>query len=65
MLKAVKVNKVQITHEPIATLQWPEMTMWFGLQDALPQDVRVGDSVRFEMMQAGTRQWMIVRIERK
>ena len=65
VLKAVKANKVQIAHEPMPELQWPAMTMWFGLRDALPQAIRVGDRVRFEMMQAETRQWRIVRIERQ
>lgn len=42
VLKAVKANKMQIAHDPMPELQWPAMTMWFGLRDALPQDIRVG-----------------------
>lgn len=67
VLKAVnaKDSKVQIAHEPIAALGWPEMTMWFVLRAPLPQDIKVGDTVRFEMTQESNKQWVIVRIGRK
>ena len=65
VLKAVKPDKVLIAHEPIAELQWPEMTMWFALQAPLPGELRVGDQVRFEMEQTRSKEWAIHRIERK
>jgi Cu/Ag efflux protein CusF len=67
VLKAVnaKAGKVQIAHEPIPSLEWPDMTMWFVLKTALPQSLKVGDNVRFEMTQNAKKQWEIVRIERK
>lgn len=67
VLKAVneKTGKVQIAHEAIADLGWPPMTMWFALRDALPQDIKVGDAVRFELMQGDRKQWEIVKIGRK
>lgn len=67
VLKAVntKAGKVQISHEAIADLSWPAMTMWFALRDPLPQDIKVGDAVRFELMQGEKNQWVIVRIGRK
>lgn len=66
-LKAVnaKDGKVQLAHEAIAGLGWPPMTMWFALRDPLPQDLKVGDTVRFELMQGDSNQWLIVKIGRK
>lgn len=61
----VKDGKVQIAHEPIAALGWPSMTMWFTVRDPLPQGLKAGDSVRFEMMQDDKKQWVIVKITRK
>lgn len=67
VLKAVnaKAGKVQIAHEPIAALEWPAMTMWFVLKAPLPQDLKVGDSIRFEMKENEKKQWEIVKISRK
>ena len=64
VVKAIKSDKVQIAHEPITSLSWPSMTMWFAVKD-MPHDLRVGDHVRFDMMQGDKKQWMIVDIERK
>ena len=67
VLKAVnaKDGKVQLAHEAIAGLGWPAMTMWFVLRDPLPQDLKVGDAVSFELMQGKSNQWVIVKIGRK
>ena len=67
VLKAVntKAGKVQISHEAIADLSWPAMTMWFAVRDPLPQDLKVGDTVHFELMQGEKNQWVIVKIGRK
>jgi len=67
LLKAVnaKDGKVQIAHEPIAELDWPSMTMWFTLRKPLVKGLKVGDAVRFEMMQGEKKQWVIEKIERK
>ncbi|MFA7400506.1 MAG: copper-binding protein [Sideroxydans sp.] len=67
VLKAVnaKDGKVQIAHEPIAALDWPAMTMWFTLREPLSKGLKVGDAVRFEMMQGEKKQWVIVKIERR
>jgi Cu/Ag efflux protein CusF len=67
IIKAVdaKAGKVQIAHEPIAALKWSAMTMWFVLRTPLPQNLKVGDSVRFEMVQENGKQWVIVKIANK
>lgn len=67
VLKAVNTEggKVQLAHEAIPSLGWPAMTMWFALREPLPKDVMVGDSVRFELEQTQSKEWVITRIERK
>jgi Cu/Ag efflux protein CusF len=64
IVKAVKPGKVQIAHEPIPSLEWPSMTMWFSVKD-MPHDIKAGDKVHFEMMQGNKKQWMIEKIEKK
>jgi hypothetical protein len=39
--------------------------MWFTLRISLPQNIKVGDSVRFELEQTQGNHWDISRIERK
>lgn len=65
MVKAVKSSKVQITHEPIASLQWPAMTMWFDLNDPASYSIKVGDQVHFEMMQNEKKKWVIMNIQNR
>lgn len=67
VLKAVneQAGKVQIAHEAIADLGWPAMNMWFALNCPLSPDIRVGDTVRFELMQDEKHHWMVVAINRK
>ena len=43
-------GKVKLTHEPIAALGWPKMTMFFRLKDsALADQVKEGDKVEFSL----------------
>ena len=46
-----KINgKVKLTHDPIAALGWPKMTMFFRLKDsALADQVKEGDKVEFSL----------------
>lgn len=60
-----EAGKVQIAHQPIDSLGWPAMTMWFALRSSLPHDLKVGDDVRFELVQENGKQWVIVMIRRK
>lgn len=67
VLKAVnlKAGKVQIEHEAISDLSWPSMVMWFPLREPLPTNLKVGDAVRFELIQGKKDQWGIVKVERR
>ena len=51
-----KVNgKVKLTHDPIAALAWPKMTMFFRLKDnALADQVKEGDKVQFTLEKSGS-----------
>ena len=66
VIKAVneQAHKVQIAHEAIPSLKWPPMTMWFGMQVALPHELKVGDSVKFDLQQADGKKWHITHIEK-
>jgi len=64
VVKAVSAGKIQITHEPIPSLDWPAMTMWFELQGHAVQGIQVGDHVSFKIMQGKNKKWVIESIER-
>lgn len=64
VVKAVKPGKLQIAHEPVPALEWPQMTMWFRLDGPMPHGIKAGDRVRFEMKQGADRQWGIVKVEK-
>ena len=47
-------NRVTIKHEPVATLNWPTMTMGFAVKDkALMQKLTKDKKVEFEFTQEG------------
>lgn len=66
VLKAVntEAGRVQLAHEAIPSLGWPAMTMWFVLRESLSPEIKVGDSVRFELQQQD-KEWVVTRIERR
>ena len=43
-------GKIKLTHDPVAALGWPKMTMFFRLKDAaLAEKVNEGDKVEFSL----------------
>lgn len=64
VVKAVKPGKVQIAHEPIPALDWPQMTMWFEIGE-MPAGVQSGDAVRFEIRQRSDKKWQVEKIEKR
>jgi Cu(I)/Ag(I) efflux system periplasmic protein CusF len=66
VLKAVnsKAGKVQIAHETIVSLNWPAMTMWFTIRGPLPNGVKIGDKVHFELIQSDGKSWIISLMDR-
>lgn len=58
-----KGGKVNLTHGPIAGLNWPAMTMDFQVKNhAVLKGVTPGQKVEFDIVQAGQSQFIITRI---
>jgi Cu(I)/Ag(I) efflux system membrane fusion protein len=54
---------VTIAHGPIASLQWPAMTMDFRAEDpALLRPLKPGQKVEFEIIEESAGEYVIVRI---
>ena len=54
VIKSLQDTKITISHEPVAALNWPAMTMDFTLAEgALPEDITTGENVEFEFQQTG------------
>lgn len=57
-------GKVKISHEPIAALGWPAMTMYFRVKDkAVLEGITAGDRVRFDL-EKGATGLVITRMEK-
>jgi Cu(I)/Ag(I) efflux system membrane fusion protein len=57
-------NKITLAHDPIASLQWPAMTMDFSfLETTLLQSLRPGQKVVFEIIEESAGEFVIVHIE--
>ncbi len=58
-----KAGKISLAHGPIASLNWPAMTMDFPVKDtAVLKGVAPGQNVDFDLVQAGPGQFVITRI---
>jgi Cu(I)/Ag(I) efflux system membrane fusion protein len=56
-------NKVNMTHGPIPSLQWPGMTMDFSVKDAaILKGIKPGQKVTFEVVNEGPRKYFVTRI---
>lgn len=54
---------VTLAHGPIASLNWPAMTMSFKLKDAaLAKGIKAGDAVDFELVQSGS-EYVVTRLQ--
>lgn len=64
-VEGVDANEITISHGPVPDLKWPAMTMGFGKPDAKAfQDIKVGDSVRFEFRKGGPMGYELVTVQR-
>jgi Cu(I)/Ag(I) efflux system periplasmic protein CusF len=48
-----EARTLTISHEPVASLQWPAMTMGFKAPDADLSALQAGDRIRFEFTASG------------
>ena len=44
----VETSKITLDHEPVVELDWPAMTMGFGIKPDASKNLAVGDEVTFE-----------------
>lgn len=68
--KVVAVNRgkssIKLAHDAIKSLGWPAMTMDFSVAKAsLLDGLKAGDAVQFELRQAKSKRWEIVKIGRE
>ncbi|MFN3883409.1 MAG: efflux RND transporter periplasmic adaptor subunit [Rhodocyclaceae bacterium] len=57
---------VMISHEPVASLGWPKMTMGFVLANsALADEIEPGTPIQFEFVERKPGEWVITKIERR
>jgi len=58
-----KAGVVTLTHEPIASLNWPAMTMEFKLANAsLLAGVKPGARLSFEFVERAAGEWVITKV---
>ncbi len=54
-----------ITHEPVKSLNWPQMTMEFKpSNDAIAKAAKPGEAIRFEFVERKPGEWVVTKIER-
>lgn len=63
-VEQISKDEVTISHGPIPSLQWGPMTMPFKLTAAIPNTVRVGDHVAFDVRQRKDGSFEIAAIAR-
>ncbi len=58
-----KAGTVSITHGPVASLQWPGMTMEFkSANAAILQQLKPGAAIAFEFVERGQGEWVITAV---
>ncbi len=64
-VEAIDKDEITISHGPIPSLQWPAMTMSFKLSSSgLPQGIKTGDRVDFEIKLVADGEYEIVSISK-
>ncbi|VTU18139.1 Cation efflux system protein CusB precursor [Variovorax sp. SRS16] len=64
-VESVDADSITISHGPVASLQWPAMTMGFAkpAPNAFP-DIKPGDQVRFEFKEGGSTGYELLSVQR-
>jgi RND family efflux transporter MFP subunit len=59
-----KTGLLLITHEPVASLNWPRMTMEFvPANESLAKQTRPGAPIRFEFVERKPGEWVVTKME--
>jgi membrane fusion protein, copper/silver efflux system len=65
-LEKVTGNELTISHGPVPTLKWPEMTMDFAApRGGLPKGLKEGDPIAFDFVQGPSGDYQVTKIERR
>lgn len=60
-----EAGQITIAHQPIASLDWPSMTMAFAIDASLLENVQTGDKVAFTLVERGDGQYAVQGIRRQ
>ncbi|MGE5161926.1 MAG: efflux RND transporter periplasmic adaptor subunit [Betaproteobacteria bacterium] len=59
-----QTGALTITHDPVASLNWPKMTMEFvPANDAIAKAAKPGAPIRFEFVERKPGEWVVTKIE--
>jgi len=65
VVESVDADSITISHGPVESLKWPQMTMGFGRPDPKAfADLKPGDKVRFEFKEGGSMGWELVSVNK-
>jgi len=65
-LDAIGGDSVTISHEPVASLKWPKMTMDFvPANAALFAGIKPGTAIAFEFVERKPGEWVITKIDKR
>lgn len=65
-LDAIDGGTVTISHEPVASLKWPKMTMEFvPANAALFADIKPGTAISFEFVERKPGEWVVTKVEQR
>jgi Cu(I)/Ag(I) efflux system membrane fusion protein len=65
-LDAIDGSTVTISHEPVASLKWPKMTMEFvPANAALFADIKPGTAISFEFVERKPGEWVVTKVEKR
>jgi len=65
-VESVDADSITISHGPVASMQWPPMTMGFAKPSKNSfSEVKPGDEVRFEFKQGSASSYELVSVQRK
>lgn len=61
-----KSGTLLITHEPVKSLNWPQMTMEFvPSNEAIAKAAKPGDAIEFEFVERKPGEWVVTKIARR
>lgn len=61
-----KTGAMMITHEPVASLNWPQMTMEFvPANEAIAKAVRPGEAIEFEFVERKPGEWVVTKMAKR